>query len=499
CDGTCTDDTPEDECLANPLFFSFTLCTDCVAIVPLCEPTGACCLCDATCIDDMTEADCMANAMYSSWTECGKCAVIVCEETGACCLGGAVCMDHLSELDCLDMGGYFQGVCTLCPAPGPAVTGDAGTKGSLLYFSKVDLRWDAAGFLTQDTFLSMSNDWPTDLKVQMYFINGDAPLAAVGGERAHLGWNWFDVTLNLTGDQPTYWSAHSGLPAGVPPFTSLDPGFPPGRPAPDGGRMMRGYIVAWAVNAQNQEISWNHLSGVGTIVDYLGGTAWEYGAEAFAIVNGTALGQQTGTPGVLNLSGVEYAHAHDILILNFQASGASAFSGPLQVISDTSVTLHPLSVDVRQINDGPVTTKADYAVWNQNEVKFSGTHHCVTCWDQSLISAYGPPNNLLVQTLQTDHGKARISGVAGPIQCDVDDLVSGHRALAGVFARHLTFDGGLKNATSGERLVGSGLECAQVKYDVLGFPLSADPPSQPEQLLPWLERLFDLKAGSLDP
>ncbi|MHC5114081.1 MAG: hypothetical protein ACYTGP_06600 [Planctomycetota bacterium] len=500
CDGTCTDDVTEADCLANPLYFSWSECVDCVDLDPPCEPTGACCLCDTTCIPDLTEAECMANALYSSWTECGKCEEIVCPETGACCVAAGTCLDHLSEVECLDLNGYYQGTCTLCPPPGPNgdVVSASSNKGSLLYFSKVDIRWDAAGFLVQDTYLSISNDWPTDVKVQMYFINGDPPLDAVGGERAHLGWNWFDVTLNLTGDQPTYWSAHSGLPAGVPPFMSLDPGFPPGRPAPDGGRMMRGYIIAWAVNDGNEEISWNHLSGVGTIVEYLHGSAWEYGAEAFPIVNETPLGQQTGTPGVLNLSGLEYARTHDTLVLNFQAAGASAFSGPRQVLSNTSVTLHPLSVDVRQINDGPVTTKADYSVWNQNEVKLSGTHKCVTCWDQTLISDYDPPNNLLLMTLQTDHGKARIRGLEGPIQCDTAELVSRQKALAGLQARHLSFDAGADRATAGERLIGDGFECAQVKYDVLGFP-AIGMPSDPEQMLPWLERLFDLEAGTLDP
>ncbi|MCP3903222.1 MAG: hypothetical protein GY715_06250 [Planctomycetes bacterium] len=227
-----------------------------------------------------------------------------------------------------------------CPPPPRPSTAE---KGSLLLFSKIDLRWDAAGGLLQDTFLSFTNDYPGDVRVQMYFINGDPPLPANGGERAHPGWNKVDNGVLLTGDQPTYWSALSGLPGpsggGLAPFTVLDPGFPPGRPAPDGGRMLRGYLIAWAVAADSEEIRWNHLSGSGTIVNYADGSAWEYGALSYAAVAPVGNGNKTGSPGVLNLDSVEYAHSYDLLLMNFQAVGSSAFSGPRQVLLDTDITL----------------------------------------------------------------------------------------------------------------------------------------------------------------
>lgn len=52
----------------------------------------------------------------------------------------------------------------------------ASEKGSLLIFSKVEIRWDAAGALIQDTFIDLTNDYPDDVKVKMYFINGDPPI-----------------------------------------------------------------------------------------------------------------------------------------------------------------------------------------------------------------------------------------------------------------------------------------------------------------------------------
>ncbi|MBU0719101.1 MAG: hypothetical protein KJ749_12695, partial [Planctomycetes bacterium] len=49
------------------------------------------------------------------------------------------------------------------------------------------------------------------------------------GERAHAGWNWVDNQIELTANEPTYWSVLTGRPKNVSPFTILDPGDPPGR------------------------------------------------------------------------------------------------------------------------------------------------------------------------------------------------------------------------------------------------------------------------------
>jgi hypothetical protein len=97
-------------------------------------------------------------------------------------------------------------------------------KGSILIFSKVELRWTADGDLVQDTFVHLTNDYPDDVLVQMYFINGDEPLEADEYGCPQPGWNWVDVQIPLTADQPTFWSSLTGLPAGVSPFTVLDPG-----------------------------------------------------------------------------------------------------------------------------------------------------------------------------------------------------------------------------------------------------------------------------------
>ncbi|MCP3904575.1 MAG: hypothetical protein GY715_13195 [Planctomycetes bacterium] len=356
--GTCSDGILEAACLADPdaTWFSCELCSD---VQAQCEPIGACCLCDGTCLEFITEAECQANSMFVIYRPAAACSVAACVTVGACCFE-ASCQDGLTEDQCLsnpnavfyvvceicsaiDCGGgacclpdgtcmqllppecaaqdgLYQGEGTICPAPGgPRVS--VTDKGSLLIYSKVDIRWDAAGFVTRDTFLSLTNDFPEDVTVQMYFINGDPPLDAGGIERAHPGWNWVDNRITLTGDQPTFWSALTGQPAagGLSPFTALDPGFPPGRSDGLGGRMLRGYVIAWAVSPFGAEIRWNHLSGNGVIVDYALGAAWEYLPWSFAVVANVANGGLTGGPTQIDLSGLEFAHAYDLLLVNFQA------------------------------------------------------------------------------------------------------------------------------------------------------------------------------------
>ena len=308
-------------------------------------------------------------------------------------------------------------------------------KGSLLVYSNVEIRWSSAAgnAVLQDTFIEMSNDFPQDVRVLMYFVNGDAPIPAdpASGERAHPGWNWVDNEFTLTANQPTWWSALSGTqnvvvpPATAPalsPFTVLDPGTPPGRPSPDGSnfRLLRGFIYAWAVNAEGAQIRWNHLSGQATHLNYGVGAAGQYNAVSFAALAG-ANGDAVGTPGMIQFDGIEYVTGPGSLLFNFRATSfSSGLSGPGATVAiDTDLTLHPLSLDVRQETNGPVTTKAHFDVWNENEVKFSGAYRCITCWDQTLLSNYGIPNHFILPHLQTQMGKARIEGLKSQL-CDLN-------------------------------------------------------------------------------
>ncbi|MCB9850760.1 MAG: hypothetical protein H6817_08650 [Phycisphaerales bacterium] len=503
----------DDACNAGVCVGTSGVCS----IVPANEG-GSCDDGDACTVEDV----CSAGACGGVAKDCSglddACNVGVCAGLNGACVAvpandGGACDDGLN---CTIDDACSSGACTGDPMPCPVgevcdevlsacVLAPAGrvsssNKGSVLIFSDVELRWNSAGELIRDTFVSLGNDYPQKVLVQMYFIHGDGPLDAITSnavvlERAHPGWNRVDVEVGLTANQPSYWAASTGTPiaGGIPPWTILDPGSPPGRPDPDGSgdRVLRGYIIAWAVDSVGAEIRWNHLSGSTVIADYANGTAWEFEAYAFQAQSAAvANGSTTGTPGVLNFDGVEYDHAYGQLIFDFLASGTSHFgTSPTPIAVDTDLTLHTLSADLRQETGGPVTTKASFTIWNQNEVKFTGLDQCVTCWDQRYLSDYGAPNHFLRTNLQTDRGKARVDGLAsqlcnrdydqgdvctqlfgGPApNCDPRDRVSEPAALLGVIAKELTFSATAHDVAA-HTIGGLGSENAVIQVDIIGSP-----------------------------
>ncbi|MBU0716910.1 MAG: hypothetical protein KJ749_01570, partial [Planctomycetes bacterium] len=248
---------------------------------------------------------------------------------------------------------------------------NADKKGSILLYSAVEVRWSADGQLTQDTFIELSNDYGNEVWVQLQYVNGDPPADAVYEgvplvlmERPHAGWNTTGFQIRLSAYQPTYWSAFSGLPHGVSPFTVLDPGDLPGRPDPDphhaGDRVLRGYLLAWAVDPDGREIRWNHLTGVAVVVDYSAGAAWEYTPWAFQArgvphgvepLNCQAFNLESGqcveaeaVAGQMDLDGYEYDVCPNQLMFEFEAVGATVadpdgvFPGG---IVDTNLVLLP--------------------------------------------------------------------------------------------------------------------------------------------------------------
>ena len=357
--------------------------------------------------------------------------------------------------------------CTSCVRAGDT------QKGSLLIFSRITLRWGVDGGLKQDTFIEFTNDFPESVRLKLYFVNGDGPLAAAGGERAHPGWNSSYNEVVLTGNAPTYWSSATGLPLGISPFSILDQGPPPGRPAADGSgdRVLEGFLLAWAINDNGAEISWNHLSGKALLLDYTASSAWEYEPWAFR-AHGVERGQPTlGPAGVMLLNGGEYDLGFGQLLVNFPAVGAQASAGEhtLQV-EDVELTLHTLMNDLRAQGFGLTTTNAEFVVWNMNEVKLTGLYRLITCWYQTRLSAIGIPNHFLLSNLHTDRGKMRIEGLPN-LNCANPVLPA---SLLGVVATRIRFGNQIVEE-AGAAVTGMGCEEAAILYDVT----PSIPPSKP--------------------
>jgi hypothetical protein len=161
------------------------------------------------------------------------------------------------------------------------------------------------------------------------------------------------------------------------------------------------------------------------------------------------------------------------LLFSFYTAGSGAFGGPNCLSNvDTDLTLHPLGADLRQDNNGPITTKAKFDIWNQNEVRFSGTEKCITCWDQTLLSMYNEPNQLTINVLGTDVAKARIDGM-GSTQCpfSVDAAILGVASKRIRMACPPPVGGGI--AEAGRNLVGQGSQSATILWDIIAGPQQA--------------------------
>jgi hypothetical protein len=365
--------------------------------------------------------------------------------------------------------GAFAGL-SVCAQADPRTT--VSHKGSLLMYPAIEIEWNAAGQVVVDTVLSITNDYSGDVRVQFYFINGDPPVdeIVIPGpppttvREAEPGWGFIDCEFALTPDQSVDWSAAIGGARGCQPFSVLDP---QGRPDPDGDtsrRVLRGYAMAWAVDADGREINWNHLSGGAVTVDYELTAAWEHGVFAFAAQSG-AHGQVTDDrPGLLILNGSEYDAPYDALLMEFDASGAMYTApGGFAVSADTDLTLFVVEADLRETHFDLITTMARYDVWNMDERRFSGTQHLVTCWHQRLLSDLGLPNNFIRSALQTDKGKARINGLPS-LNCRPRILPA---ALLGAVRTKLAFSGAATGQDStSETLIGQGCKDAAVIYDV---------------------------------
>jgi hypothetical protein len=212
-------------------------------------------------------------------------------------------------------------------------------KGSFLVFPHVEVKWNAAGELIQDTFVDLSNDFTRPVHVQTYLVDGDQCV-------------WADAAFTLTKEQPTYWSVLTGEPQGANMFPSISPGCPEDQDLEcnRGGRYIRGYLLVWAVDpATLSEIRWNHLKGDALVVNYAEGSAWEYNAWAFQAVSGTVSGDLLLAPyGLLELDGNEYVAAPDQLLLDFYGSGTVLSGGAgRQASLDTILTLWAVQKDLR--------------------------------------------------------------------------------------------------------------------------------------------------------
>ncbi len=130
-------------------------------------------------------------------------------------------------------------------------------------------------------------------------------------------------------------------------------------------------------------------------------------------------------------------------------------------------------VCLRPPGDCPRCTSARVAIWNQNEIRFSGTERCVCEWDSTLLTGYGvTANHFLRTSIQTDRGKSRIDGLFHP-NCGSGAVASEPLPMLGVASRVLRFPDQSIEETSSP-IAGVGLEGGIIKHMILDSEIIPD-------------------------
>jgi hypothetical protein len=307
---------------------------------------------------------------------------------------------------------------------------DTSKFGSLLIFPKIDTR---AG---TTTIVSLLNAGSRSIDVKCYWEYKSSAEQTPAGNISDCYYS--DMQFRLTKNHPLVFDAATGLSGNEDyqiPGSNKTPqvaGF---------GEGNLGMLKCWAVDASAQnQVNWNYLKGEATILEEATDlglfSAWEYNAWRFAAVMpaGALDKDPVGTGGELRLTGsANGTGAYDACptYIGFE------FLAEVPAGNTNDITLIPCKQNVKQ-EGSFTTTKATFTVWNENEVKFTGTHKCFRCFMEDSLYIIGiPQDNVRFRTftaavLQTDIGRARVKGLASAKYCP--GLNSVNSPLLGVIA-----------------------------------------------------------------
>jgi hypothetical protein len=257
---------------------------------------------------------------------------------------------------------FFMGVAALAAA-GSVFGADrlsATEKGSLLMF------------VNANGTIHISNDYPADVQLQAYVTSG------CGAS--------YDMGFSLTANQIAAFDVAVFMEecdANGQNCMDIQVG---GLGMPLGTDEVSMYV--WAVNNDNAQIRWNHLSG---------GIIGSGGYASAAAMQGSN-GDTVGVAGTINMDGVEYSSAYNGYTVNFAASNGA-------------LAIDLLDHDFADKNADAPVTKIVAEIWNSDEVKFSGTSRCVECSSMDSLDDWSDSavNFFRSGSLGTTFGKARLS------------------------------------------------------------------------------------------
>jgi len=285
-------------------------------------------------------------------------------------------------------------------------------KGSLLVFPKI-IAFDngTSGTAGVDTYVMIGNDGTSGKWIKCYWMDNNQTS--------------YDFMFYLTPNQPVVFSSFYGYygatPAvEVPPFLGV------------------GALTCWVSKEDDsQPQNYNHLYGNAMVSNLKGadaGTTFFYNAYSFQAIGDTLFSTLTDDSGGIQLrftgdtppvANRGYDACPKYLVFNFIPYGVSVFGEPYY----PDLTLWPCRQDLRQ-DRIPTCTKAKFDIWNENEVKFTGSYQCFKCFFEgfltdignqaglsingAFLNARGPGyggNKFTYPVLQTESARARVQGI----------------------------------------------------------------------------------------
>lgn len=277
-------------------------------------------------------------------------------------------------------------------------------KGSLLVFPKI-VAFDngtenVAGI---DTYILLGNDNTVGTWVKCYWMDNNQTVQ--------------DFFFYLTANQPVIFSSFYGTSdyVPIPPFRGI------------------GTLTCWAATDDDSAPrAFNHLYGNAMVRYADASKSIFYNAYSFAAQNGgtlySTLADDAGgiqlrlTGDTLPVVDRGYDACPQYLVFNF-APENSNLATPYR----PDLTLWPCRQDLRQ-DRIPTCTKAKFDIWNENEVKFTGTYQCFKCFFEGFLTDIGKSTSVKQKfmaargpgyggtkfdygVLNTDSARARVQGV----------------------------------------------------------------------------------------
>lgn len=272
-------------------------------------------------------------------------------------------------------------------------------RGSVLVFPLIDTIDGTS------TYVKIGNDANQAVRIKCFWVKVDGTIAVAPDCMGSIGESEYkklppqqtptDFVLTLTRNQPIMFDASCGSNDHFDPIPVTAAPFGPNN---------RGYLACWAVDANNAQINWNFLTGSAIILNRKENVALEYNAWTFGARSGSQ-GQKVGTPGTLLFDSIKYDSTPLYLLYNFPADHFDGFE-------DFYLFLVQGSQNFKTMTKAHHASKANMAVWNENETPYSGVGTCAWCWKEIALDDVSQGKLTTYEGLLSSVGRLRIQGIA---------------------------------------------------------------------------------------